>query len=765
MSARRPLPSRLRTGAEGQGLEKMVRQLVVLGALLAALAVGAFGGPGPEAEAPAFETPGWARWNALEFDGSASQRLRLAADSSAAAIGAAGEYVGVMMRVRIDPAATGGHVLLKVGGADHGYALAYDAAAGAMVFALKSAQAHVAAAAFTADGVWRDVEVRHAAGAPAKFYVDGAARSLLWQTGSPGAALVGTSTQPATVFASEGTSPLVGAGLSQQVWGQSAGANGTPGAMAYLRIEREVGIRALEMYFNEGAGAPRNYESNTLAAAVGGPEWTAIAPPEFIRRWPMTTSADLALYGASVRTDEDPNPANPNNTIPVIATAPDGAPALRCRVFGEFGLHSEWKIPAPFPAPPEIFLAFDMYIDSSTLAQGGSPYKNWFHWGRVGEGLEHELAALLGHFDTDLNGEPDVRMHIAFGGAVNTAGRIPFDRWNRVMIRWRSGRDGLGLFALGDESGEFGSHTVSKDDAREFRLRARSDGSPGTVYFRNVAMGGDAEEVMWGHLGVTPFSGCGWLLATSECGVLFQSASGGTFTLEDYGDFGVGDQVWVEGLVDSQCDGCAPATRCIVENTIGAYSSAVGVLRTDGASPCARVVTSDGRTFFVEHTGAFLNGERVFVEGRLAGHPTECGLSNGGFGIEGNEISPGFEQSGVLATGPWGCPMLVTPDGQSRQVERTGGYPIGSRVRVAGRMVQASTVCAPTPLPAVDRNTIEPSGADLNGDRHVNSSDLALLLASWGTASALADLNADGVVNSSDLAFLLSAWVEPPAAR
>ncbi len=48
------------------------------------------------------------------------------------------------------------------------------------------------------------------------------------------------------------------------------------------------------------------------------------------------------------------------------------------------------------------------------------------------------------------------------------------------------------------------------------------------------------------------------------------------------------------------------------------------------------------------------------------------------------------------------------------------------------------------------------NGADLSGDGIVNSSDLAILLAAWGTPAA--DLSGDGTTNSADLAILLAAW-------
>lgn len=56
-------------------------------------------------------------------------------------------------------------------------------------------------------------------------------------------------------------------------------------------------------------------------------------------------------------------------------------------------------------------------------------------------------------------------------------------------------------------------------------------------------------------------------------------------------------------------------------------------------------------------------------------------------------------------------------------------------------------------------NVVLPLGesADLNGDAHVNATDLAILLGAWGT-SAPGDLTCDGVVAADDLAVLLGAW-------
>jgi hypothetical protein len=50
---------------------------------------------------------------------------------------------------------------------------------------------------------------------------------------------------------------------------------------------------------------------------------------------------------------------------------------------------------------------------------------------------------------------------------------------------------------------------------------------------------------------------------------------------------------------------------------------------------------------------------------------------------------------------------------------------------------------------------------DLNGDDEVNTADLLILLANWGT-SGDGDINNDGTVNTSDLLILLAAWGDCP---
>jgi hypothetical protein len=47
---------------------------------------------------------------------------------------------------------------------------------------------------------------------------------------------------------------------------------------------------------------------------------------------------------------------------------------------------------------------------------------------------------------------------------------------------------------------------------------------------------------------------------------------------------------------------------------------------------------------------------------------------------------------------------------------------------------------------------------DIDGDGVVDGTDLAALLAAWGTSNPEADLDQDGSVGGSDLAILLGCW-------
>lgn len=69
------------------------------------------------------------------------------------------------------------------------------------------------------------------------------------------------------------------------------------------------------------------------------------------------------------------------------------------------------------------------------------------------------------------------------------------------------------------------------------------------------------------------FDGCGTLVQGVEC-VLFDADSGGRFRLQNYGNFGVGDRVQVQGRLLASCPSfCLEGEGCILENLIGPCNS------------------------------------------------------------------------------------------------------------------------------------------------------------------------------------------------
>ncbi len=114
--------------------------------------------------------------------------------------------------------------------------------------------------------------------------------------------------------------------------------------------------------------------------------------------------------------------------------------------------------------------------------------------------------------------------------------------------------------------------------------------------------------------------------------------------------------------------------------------------------------------------------------------------------------------SEVMVTGG-GITVIGTPEPNARGDEITGL----SFVIDAGATETARTVTVDAGDGAgVRLGAFQVMGGvspDLDGDGEVGSSDIAILLASWGSCGGCAaDLDGDGAVGASDLAILLAAW-------
>ncbi|MEY3142632.1 MAG: hypothetical protein RLY21_1125 [Planctomycetota bacterium] len=106
------------------------------------------------------------------------------------------------------------------------------------------------------------------------------------------------------------------------------------------------------------------------------------------------------------------------------------------------------------------------------------------------------------------------------------------------------------------------------------------------------------------------------------------------------------------------------------------------------------------------------------------------------------------------ATSPRGCHPLPNGD-----ILFTGGTQIRKIDIASGNSVILYNGNSSHSFRFIDVYTPPaPCAADVNGSGTVDASDLAVVLAAWGTANATADIDGSGLVDASDLAVVLAAW-------
>lgn len=133
---------------------------------------------------------------------------------------------------------------------------------------------------------------------------------------------------------------------------------------------------------------------------------------------------------------------------------------------------------------------------------------------------------------------------------------------------------------------------------------------------------------------------------------------------------------------------------------------------------------------------------------------TAQGIIFGGYRPNEPDITPGSTKIALWNTGQ----TLIATAPNPRVVE-LGFHPVSSDVNgnaywdaaTDGARIMANALLFTIPKGA-------PCPADLDGDGAVGSSDLAILLGSWGMSGGAADLDEDGVVGSGDLALMLGTW-------
>jgi hypothetical protein len=233
-----------------------------------------------------------------------------------------------------------------------------------------------------------------------------------------------------------------------------------------------------------------------------------------------------------------------------------------------------------------------------------------------------------------------------------------------------------------------------------------------------------------------PFGGCGVLVQGFEC-LLFSiwpdSLGEVLLALDNYGQFGVGDSVFVFGYLDPDCESfCAGPAGCLRDNTIepcntpppppGYYIEACGMLlpgtgciifmpfRMDPAAP----------SFVLEDYGVYGVYDTVYVTGYAVSDslpvcPEATGI------IVGNTIDPcgsappppgePFGGCGVLVQG-FECVLFsIWPDTLDEMLlalDNYGPYGVGDTVFVFGFIDPACTTACVDATACLKDNTIEP---------------------------------------------------------
>jgi hypothetical protein len=206
-----------------------------------------------------------------------------------------------------------------------------------------------------------------------------------------------------------------------------------------------------------------------------------------------------------------------------------------------------------------------------------------------------------------------------------------------------------------------------------------------------------------------PFEGCGTLVQGVEC-VLFQADAGGLYLLENLDGFGVGDRVFVTGVVDPDCVTiCLEGDGCIFGNTIEAcVESFKGCGELIQGVECVLFQADAGGLYLLENLDGFGVGDRVFVSGILDPTCFTICLQEDAC-IFGNTIEAcvqPFEGCGTLIQGVE-CVLFQADVGGLYLLENLDGFGVGDQVFVTGVPEECFSICQEEDA-CIFGNTIEP---------------------------------------------------------
>ncbi len=201
------------------------------------------------------------------------------------------------------------------------------------------------------------------------------------------------------------------------------------------------------------------------------------------------------------------------------------------------------------------------------------------------------------------------------------------------------------------------------------------------------------------------FEDCGRLENGPQGCAVVITDDGTSYLLERDSELPRGTRVWVQGCLNPQSHVCPPFTAPGIErNRIGRCVESCGDLRS-GPQGCTVFVINENTGYFIENTGAFGLGDRVWVKGCLEAETQLCQPFTAP-GIVRNTIGRCFEGCGRLAVGPQGCTGLRVSNLEFYVIENTGSFQIGDEVWATGCLNPQSRLCLPLTLPAIEDNRV-----------------------------------------------------------
>jgi len=147
---------------------------------------------------------------------------------------------------------------------------------------------------------------------------------------------------------------------------------------------------------------------------------------------------------------------------------------------------------------------------------------------------------------------------------------------------------------------------------------------------------------------------------------------------------------------------------------LSAGFDACGVL-VDGVE-CVLFRADTGEVYVISNRGTFVPGDRVRVTGYIFSPPCATRCQEGSGCILGNTIEAcPFEGCGRIAEGPDACVVFEADAGGRYVLDDFGGFGVGDRVYVTGRVAQGCNSICVTPCVAILENTVEPCSLDACG--------------------------------------------------